>query len=78
MDDEDYYNPVSLWTALREKLTTHVCPFCNEEDWASRGLTGAPVRSVAGAPTSNIDCLVVVCENCGFVRSHAIWAIRRP
>jgi hypothetical protein len=75
--DPDFFDPAFLWSVLREVPSAANCSLCGQEDLVPYGIIGTPYRSVAGMPTSDLDCLVVACNGCGLVRWHTISAIRQ-
>ncbi|WP_133250785.1 hypothetical protein [Janthinobacterium sp. 78] len=67
---------------LQERVKSHACPSCGTNGW---GILSAPnmnfgliALSKSGAfsiPPPNIPTMGVACNNCGYIRQHALGII---
>ena len=67
---------------LKERVKNHACPTCSTNNWGilaapnlNFGLIGIAKSGAFSLPPPNIPIMAVACNNCGYMRQHALGII---
>jgi uncharacterized protein YbaR (Trm112 family) len=51
---------------------TSACPMCKGRVWYFNGGERAVVTGIKAHGTFRMDCVILACSNCGFIRMHNV------
>lgn len=61
--------------ALNKKKATAICVSCGNNDWALLPQAALVTQWVNTIPAPGIPVSAAICNNCGFIRLHALNAL---